>query len=192
MGSYLAPTIQIEGRKDIQRPATGSNKIAPNYGSSFLIKKGVKKRGYADYLSFDKNGNVEEVATCAIAFIDKAGSFIFPPVQNEIDNKNRHILPSITRYSTIEMLQKLGEKVVIRDVPADEISSFIGVFTMGNAVGLVHVDKICMKENENDEGIILDFSDEKTKNKIFNMKEKLFSARIGELNGFERWAKKLR
>ncbi len=191
MGSYMAPSIQIEGRKDIQRPATGSNKISPNYGSSFLIKKGVKARGYTDYLSFDENGYAEEVATCAIAFIDETGKFIFPPVQNEIDEKPRHILPSITRKSTIEMLKKIGEIVEIRDVHADEISEMKGVFTMGNAVGLVHVEAICMKNSETDEGIVLHFSDEKIKNKIFEIKEKLFSARIGNLKGFESWAKKL-
>lgn len=191
MGSYMAPSIKIEGRKDIQRPATGANKIAPNYGSSFLIKKGVKERGYTDYLSFDKNGYTEEVGTSAIAFIDTKGVFVFPPVQDEIDTKDRHILPSITRYSTIEMLRKLGETVEIRDVHADEISEFEGVFTMGNAVGLVHVEKICMKESESDAGKILNFVNEKIKIIIFDMKEKLFSARIGELEGFERWAKKL-
>lgn len=190
MGAYFAPTISIEGRRDIQRPATGTNKIAPNYGSSFLIKEGVKKRGYTDYLSFDKNGYTEEVATCAVGFIDTNGVFIFPPVQGEIDNNERHILPSITRYSTIEVLKKSGKQVEIRDVHSTEIFSMMGMFTMGNAVGILHVDKICMKEDASDEGEIITFLPE-SKKIIESIKEKIFSARIGELQGFENWVKKI-
>lgn len=189
MGAYFAPTISIEGRKDIHRPYTGANKIAPNYGASYKIKEGVKQRGYTDYLSFTADGMVEEVATCAVAFI-KDGIFIFPPVQDEVDNRDRHILPSITRYSTIDVLRGTGETVEIRDVHADEISTMDGMFTMGNAVGILHVDKICLKENESDEGEIIRFP-EHTKESIFSIKQKIFSARIGELQGFEDWGKRI-
>lgn len=190
MGAYFAPTISVEGRKDVHRPYTGANKIAPNYGASYKIKEGVKARGYTDYLSFTTDGMVEEVATCAVGFIDQKGAFVFPPVQDEIDDKDRHILPSITRYSTIDMLRYAKEEVIIRDVHADEIQEMAGMFTMGNAVGLLHVDKLCLKEDEADKGQLITFPEE-SKETIFSLKEKLVSARLGQLEGFEPWGKKI-
>ncbi len=190
-GNYLPESITVEALKSIHRPPSGSNKIAPNYGASFKIKHGVKARGYNDYLSFDHEGNVEEVSTCAVAFIDEVGNFVFPPVQDEIDQKERHILPSITRKSTIEVLKSLGKTVVVRDVPFTEIPKMKGVFTMGNAVGVLHVSKICLRRDVEDEGTVLDFNTPEIREKIFSIRDKIFQARVGQLPGFENWAVKV-
>jgi len=190
MGAYFNPTISIEGLKNVHRAFTGKDKISPNYGASFVIKKGVKERGYTDYLSFTPDGFVEEVATCAVGFIDKNDAFVFPPVQDEIDNKERHILPSITRYSVIDILRDSGETVCIKDVHSTDIEEMIGMFTMGNAVGLLHVDRLCVKEDEKDTGQLIKFPT-KSKDIIFKLKEKLISARLGELEGFTEWGKLL-
>lgn len=187
-GNYLPESIAVEGLKYIHRPPSGANKIAPNYGASFKIKHGVKDRGYNDYLSFDELGNVEEVSTCAVAFIDANGNYIFPPVQDEIDDKERHILPSITRKSTIEVLRKNGETVEVRDVSFDEVSAMKGIFTMGNAVGILHVSKICMRSSRTDKGIVIDFNSDEIRKTIFTLRDKIYAARVGQLEGFEDWA----
>ncbi len=190
-GNYLPDSIKVEGLKYIHRPPSGANKIAPNYGASFKIKHGVKDREYNDYLSFDESGNAEEVSTCAIAFIDQEGNYIFPPVQGEIDDKERHILPSITRKSTIEILEKNGETVVVRDIHFDEISKMKGAFTMGNAVGILHVSDICLKASKEDKGVVIDFNTEVIRHKIFALRDKIYTARVGQLSGFEDWAVKV-
>lgn len=100
-GSYIPSSIKVEGLQYVSRPDSGTSKIAPNYSLPVKIKQGVKSRGYADYLSYDRSGNVEEVSSCAVAFIDRNNMFVFPPVQDEIDSKERHVLPSITRKSVI-------------------------------------------------------------------------------------------
>jgi|GEM_PF-6833665 len=190
-GNYLPESIAVEGLKYVHRPPSGANKIAPNYGASFKIKHGVKDRGYNDYLSFDEEGNVEEVSTCAVGFIDEVGDFIIPPVQDEIDNKDRHILPSITRKSTIEILKTFGKNVIIRDVSFDEVKKMKGMFTMGNAVGVLHVSKLCMRKTADDQGEIIDMNDEVIRDKIFDIRDKIYKSRVGELEGFEHWAKKI-
>lgn len=190
-GDYLPASIRVEGRKDISRPSTGSTKIAPNYGGSYKIKHGVKERGFDDYLSFDTHGNVEEVATCAAGFLDQNGVFVFPPVRNEIDELPRNILPSITRKSTIEILQKTGEKVEIRDIHFSELSKMQCMFTMGNAVGILYVSEVCLKNNEEDKGEHIYYTDESVRQKIYDLKDKLYMARVGSLEGFEDWVKKI-
>ncbi len=191
-GDYLPESIKVEGIKSICRPSTGSNKIAPNYGASFKIKHGVKDRGYNDFLSFDKDGNTEEVASCAIGFIDENNNFVIPPVLNEIDKKERNILPSITRKSVIEILKSFGEKVIIRDVPFDEIQKMKGCYTMGNAVGVLKVSHLCLKNNTQEKGEILNFDTPEITEKIFSLRDKVYAARTGDLKGFESWAKKIK
>lgn len=186
-GDYLPASIRVEGRKDIARPATGSTKIAPNYGGSFRIKHGVKARGFDDYLSFDHEGNVEEVATCAAGFLDKNGDFIFPPVQNEIDTKHRNILPSITRKSTIEILKRHGKNVIVRDIHFSELEKMQCMFTMGNAVGILYVSELCLKNDENDAGQTISYTSEDAKNTIYELKDQLYASRMGDLKGFEDW-----
>jgi branched-chain amino acid aminotransferase len=190
-GDYLPPSIKVEGRLDVHRPPTGANKIAPNYGGTFKIKHGVKARGYHDYLSFDDRGMVEEVATCAAAFIDKDNNYIFPPVSNEIDKIDRHILPSITRKSVIEILKKQGKTVIIRDIHFKEVKQMQGFFTMGNAVGVLMVSEICMKKSEDDSGEIIKFSDKKIEKTIYQLRDDIYASRTQKLAGFEVWAKKI-
>ena len=196
LGSYLPPSIKVEGLKYVHRPYSGTSKIASNYSVPVRIKQGVKSRGFSDYLSYDIRGNVEEVSSCAVAFIDADNNFIFPPVQDEIDSIERHVLPSITRKSVIELLRFQGKNVIVRDVHASEIATMNAMFTMGNAVGVVSVSELSVKETkENAENniaseIIL-FDDEASQKIIAQIKTDVFSARIGELNGFTQWAKEL-
>ena len=187
-GNYLPESIKVEALKYIHRPPTGASKIAPNYGGTYKIKHGVKERGYNDFLSFDIEGNAEEVSTCAVGFVNEAGDFIIPPVQDEIDDKDRHILPSFTRESTIEILKKSGENVIVRDVPFDEVKKMKAIFTMGNAVGVLHVSEICMRETVNDLGEVIDMNDDSVREKIFSIRDKIYKARVGQLEGFEDWA----
>ncbi len=195
-GSYIPNSIKVEGLKYIHRPYSGASKIAPNYSVAVKIKQGVKSRGYSDYLSYDTDGNVEEVSSCAVAFIDKNNNFIFPPVQNEIDQKERHILPSITRYSTIELLRFQKKNVSIRDVHASEVAEMKAMFTMGNAVGVVSVSEVSVKNtkesadsNTADETIY--FSDTESEAVIANIRNNIFAARTGDLEHFEHWSTKL-
>lgn len=190
-GDYLPETIKVEGRLDVHRPPTGFNKIAPNYGGTYKIKHGVKARGYHDYLSFDSRGMVEEVATCAAAFIDKNRTYVFPPVLGEIDEIERNILPSITRESLIEVLQTAGEKLEIRDVSFEEVKTMKGFFTLGNAVGVLCVEEICMKKTEADPGEIITFKETEYVKKINDLRDSIYASRTGKLEGFKHWAKKI-
>lgn len=188
-GNYLPESITVEALKYVHRPPTGASKIAPNYGGTYKIKHMVKDHGYNDFLSFDTEGNAEEVSTCAVGFIDAKGTFVFPPVLGDIDDKARNILPSFTRESTIEILRKTGEDVEIRDVPFDEVAEMKGIFTMGNAVGVLHVSKVCMRKTPEDKGVIVDVNGAAEREKIFGIRDMIYKARVGQLEGFEAWAK---
>lgn len=190
-GSYLPESIRVEALRYIHRPPSGVNKIAPNYGANFAIKHATKNRGFNDYISFDERGNVEEVSTCALAFIDKNGDFIFPPVQDEIDTKDRHILPSITRESTIEILKNMGETVIIRDVSFEEITKMKGCFTMGNAVGVLHVSEICLRKTPEEKGEIINLNSEDVRQKVFAIRDNIYASRVGNLEGSENWAERI-
>lgn len=190
-GDYLPPSIRVEARLDVARPATGSTKIAPNYGGSYRIKHGVKSRGFDDYLSFDANGNAEEVATCAAGFVDADGNFVFPPVRGEIDMVPRNILPSITRKSTIDILKSMGKTVIIKDVHFSQLEAMQCMFTMGNAVGVLYVSEICLRENDTDAGQSIVYTSESARQSIMEVKEALYSARVGGLAGFEHWVEKI-
>ncbi len=194
-GSYIPTSIKIEGLQYIHRPYSGASKIAPNYSVAVKIKQGVKARGYADYLSYDTEGNVEEVSSCAVAFIDEQNNFVFPPVQDEIDTKDRHVLPSITRYSIIELLRSQNETVIIRDVHASEVENMKAMFTMGNAVGVVEVSELSVKKTQEDaeknRGEVIVFHDAESKEKINSIRKNIIAARTGDLKGFEQWSKKL-
>jgi branched-subunit amino acid aminotransferase/4-amino-4-deoxychorismate lyase len=154
-GSFFSGKVKLQGLKDVFRPITGADKVSGNYTDTFARKKAVKARGYSDYLSFDFTGNIEEVSTCAIGFIKLVGTgqveYHFPPVREDAPDSSQahtyHSLDSITRRSIIEMLRCLNHTVIVRDIHADELSSFAGMFTMGNAAGVTPVAQVDLCES---------------------------------------------
>jgi branched-chain amino acid aminotransferase len=159
-GDYFSGAIAIEGRTDLHRPATGSDKMATNYGPMFNDKKATKGRtpssgegNYADFLSFDVDGNVEEVTSCAFFAVKKLDGKIFlitPPVRGDEKGEGKNILPSINRKSVIEIAERLGIEVIVRDIPRCELDWICGAFTTGTAAGITRVGLIDIKNRAED------------------------------------------
>jgi branched-subunit amino acid aminotransferase/4-amino-4-deoxychorismate lyase len=189
-GSFFGEVIKLQGLKDVFRPITGADKVSGNYTDSFARKKAVKKRGYNDYLSFDKNGNVEEVSTCAVGFIKVLESgkveYHFSPVREDAPDPTQandyHSLDSITRRSLIEILRRTEKKVFVRDIHITELSGFVGMFTMGNAAGVTPVEQvdICKSVDAVVKSVIF-FGSESVDTLLQELKNLLRAARCGKL-----------
>ena len=197
--------IKLEGRRDRHRPATGADKVGPNYAPLFKAKKEAKERGYNDILSFDEDGNVEEVSSCAMYFIERGEddklTLITPVVRNDEPDsekaKKRHSLNSITRRSVKDLAEALGIKVEIRDISHSEIPTLVGCFTVGSAAGITRVEEIDIKTSALDTNAVnCNFSDRKAIALTQQLYETLIAARTGTLTDprlikFNTWATKI-
>lgn len=189
-GCFFGGKVKLQGLKDVFRPITGADKVSGNYTDSFARKKSVRALGYNDYLSFDKNGNVEEVSTCSVGFVKVLGNgaieYHFSPVREDAPDPAEadtyHSLDSITRRSLIEMLRRTQKKVFVRDIHGSELVEFGGMFTMGNAAGVTQVQQVdlCASIHAEVETAIV-FNDSESDKVIQDLKDRLYSARRGQL-----------
>lgn len=151
-GSYQSGNsgrISLKLSNNSRSAATGDAKAAANYGPWFNEKAAAKESGYTDIICLDKDGNIEEVSSSAPIFIKMTNgqAELHAPIysQDETDpTKQRNALNSITRKSVIEIAQRLGIKVIIRDIHHTELPKFTGLVTTGTAAGLTKVGKIGM------------------------------------------------
>lgn len=197
--AYMADkngAIAVEGRLDLHRPQSGSDKEAPNYAPGFNDKVEAKGRkssagkDYSDLLYFDRTGNLQEASSC-VAFLVKRGEdgrlmLVTPPTRAEeadpVRKKERHVLESITRKSIITIAQKLGISVEIRDISATEIPEAIGAFTAGTAAGITRIATLDIKTSAEDANPIkCQFNDEEANSFIGRLYNLLRKARMGQL-----------
>lgn len=134
VGSYfkggLAPTNFVVS-EDFDRAApygTGAAKVGGNYAASLLPGMKAKKAGFSDVIYLDPatHTKIEEVGAANFFGITADNEFITP--------LSPSILPSITKYSLLELAQtRLGLKAVEGDVPIDQLDRFVEAGACGTA-----------------------------------------------------------
>lgn len=134
---------------------TGGQKVGGNYASSMHPHKIAADRGFADciYLDPATRTYIEEVGAANFFGITKNNEFITP--------KSPSVLPSITKYSLMEIAEKyLDMPVYERKVPIDSLDEFKEAGACGTAAvitpigGIEYKDKLHVFYSESEVGPI--------------------------------------
>lgn len=147
VGAYfkggLVPTNFIVS-EDYDRAApygTGAAKVGGNYAGSLLPGKQAKSKGYSDviYLDPSTHTKIEEVGAANFFGITADNEFVTP--------LSPSILPSITKYSLLELAEKrLGMTVIEGDVPIAELDRFVEAGACGTAAVISPIGGIQFKD----------------------------------------------
>lgn len=147
VGAYfkggLVPTNFIVS-EDYDRAApygTGAAKVGGNYAGSLLPGKQAKSNGYSDviYLDPTTHTKIEEVGAANFFGITADNEFVTP--------LSPSILPSITKYSLLELAEKrLGMTVIEGDVPIAELDRFVEAGACGTAAVISPIGGIQFKD----------------------------------------------
>ncbi|WNZ94845.1 branched-chain amino acid aminotransferase [Streptococcus iniae] len=149
VGSYfkggLTPTNFIVS-EDFDRATpygTGATKVGGNYAGSLLPGKQAKSAGYSDVIYLDPatHTKIEEVGAANFFGITANNEFITP--------LSPSILPSITKYSLLELAEKrLGMTVIEGDVPVAELDKFVEAGACGTAAVISPIGAIDYKNQK--------------------------------------------
>lgn len=126
----LAPTNFIVSY-DYDRAAphgTGAAKVGGNYAASLLPGKYAHDNNFSDVIYLDPatHTKIEEVGSANFFAITNNNEFITP--------KSPSILPSITKYSLLELAQsRLGMEAIEGDVYINELDKFVEAGACGTA-----------------------------------------------------------
>lgn len=147
VGAYfkggLVPTNFIVS-EDYDRAApygTGAAKVGGNYAGSLLPGKQAKSNGYSDVIYLDPatHTKIEEVGAANFFGITADNEFVTP--------LSPSILPSITKYSLLELAEKrLGMTVIEGDVPIAELDRFLEAGACGTAAVISPIGGIQFKD----------------------------------------------
>lgn len=147
VGAYfkggLVPTNFIVS-EDYDRAApygTGAAKVGGNYAGSLLPGKQAKSNGYSDVIYLDPatHTKIEEVGAANFFGITADNEFVTP--------LSPSILPSITKYSLLELAEKrLGMTVIAGDVPIAELDRFVEAGACGTAAVISPIGGIQFKD----------------------------------------------
>ncbi|MCK1255030.1 branched-chain amino acid aminotransferase [Streptococcus uberis] len=147
VGAYfkggLVPTNFIVS-EDYDRAApygTGAAKVGGNYAGSLLPGKQAKSNGYSDVIYLDPatHTKIEEVGAANFFGITADNEFVTP--------LSPSILPSITKYSLLELAEKrLGLTVIEGDVPIAELDRFVEAGACGTAAVISPIGGIQFKD----------------------------------------------
>lgn len=156
---------------------TGAAKVGGNYAGSLLPHEEAVKKGYADciYLDPATHTKIEEVGAANFFAITKDNKFVTP--------KSPSILPSITKYSLLEVARDiLGMEVEERDVYIEKLDEFAEAGACGTAAvitpigGIEYKDKFHVFHSETEVGPV-------TK-KLYDT---LYGIQIGDVEAPEGW-----
>ena len=116
---------------------TGGQKVGGNYAASMQPHKIAADRGFADciYLDPATRTYIEEVGAANFFRIKKNNEFVTP--------KSPSVLPSITKYSLMEIAEKyLNMPVYERKVPIDSLDEFKEAGACGTAAVITPIGGI--------------------------------------------------
>jgi len=134
----LAPVNFMIADYDRAAPhGTGAAKVGGNYAGSLLPHEIAVKKGFADciYLDPATHTKIEEVGAANFFGITKDNKFVTP--------KSPSILPSITKYSLMDVAKKyLGMEVEERDVYIDRLDEFKEAGACGTAAVITPIGGI--------------------------------------------------
>ncbi|MBN1971299.1 MAG: branched-chain amino acid aminotransferase [Candidatus Delongbacteria bacterium] len=157
---------------------TGSAKVGGNYAGSLLPHEIAVKRGFADciYLDPKTHTKIEEVGAANFFGITRDNKFVTP--------KSASILPSITKYSLMEIARSFGMEVEERDVLVSNLDEFVEAGACGTAAVITPIGGI-----EVTEGKMHYFYGEGKE--VGPVTKKLYTAltqmQLGEIEGPEGW-----
>lgn len=120
---------------------TGGQKVGGNYAASMQPHKIAADRGFADCIYLDPATRtcIEEVGAANFFGITKNNEFVTP--------KSPSVLPSITKYSLMEIAEKyLNMHVYERKVPIDSLDEFKEAGACGTAAVITPIGGIEYKE----------------------------------------------
>ena len=116
---------------------TGGQKVGGNYAASMQPHKIAADRGFADCIYLDPATRtcIEEVGAANFFGITKNNEFVTP--------KSPSVLPSITKYSLMEIAEKyLNMSVYERKVPIDSLDEFKEAGACGTAAVITPIGGI--------------------------------------------------
>ena len=122
---------------------TGAVKVGGNYAAGNLASKAAKDKGYADAIFLDPatKTKIDEVGSANFFAITKDQRFVTP--------QSPSILPSITKYSLLELArERLKLEAVETDVYMSELSEFIEAGAMGTAAVISPIGSITHGERD--------------------------------------------
>lgn len=120
---------------------TGQQKVGGNYAASMLSHQIAVDKGFADciYLDPTTHTKIEEVGAANFFGITHDHKFITP--------NSSSILPSITKYSLLELAEKrLGLEVSEEDVFIDDLKKFSEAGACGTAAVITPIGGISYKD----------------------------------------------
>lgn len=106
---------------------TGQAKVGGNYAASLLAHEEAVEQGYADAIYLDPltHTKIDEVGAANFFGITKDGKFVTPISSS--------ILPSITKYSLLQVAKDLGMEAEEREVHIDKLDEFAEAGACGTA-----------------------------------------------------------
>ncbi|MDS0524955.1 branched-chain amino acid aminotransferase [Clostridium sp. SHJSY1] len=187
VGAYfkagLAPVNFMISDYDRAAPfGTGQQKVGGNYAASLEPHKIAVERGFADciYLDPATHTKIEEVGAANFFGITHDNKFITP--------KSSSILPSITKYSLLQLAEEvLHLEVIEDDVHIDEIDQFKEAGACGTAAvitpigGIEYKGKLHVFHSETEVGPIT--------RKLYDT---LVGIQFGDIEGPEGWIYKVK
>lgn len=136
-GTYLGDNLLRLCTSSYRRPNPDAFKIeakaSGHYINSILATSEAKEQGYDEALLLDVNGNVAE-GPGANLFFEKDGKMVTAPPG--------HILPGITRATTISLCQRYSIPLEERYFTIDELKSADSAFFCGTAAEIIGIQSL--------------------------------------------------
>ncbi|MDD9139273.1 branched-chain amino acid aminotransferase [Fructobacillus sp. CRL 2054] len=141
VGAYypggMKPTAFVTSEFDrAAHGGTGQAKVGGNYAASLLPGEEAHRAGFSDvvYLDPRQHQYIEELGSANFFGITKDGQFKTP--------KSPSILPSITKFSLLELAKEMGMNPVETPISIDELDEFAEAGAMGTAAVISPVGSI--------------------------------------------------
>ncbi|CAK1232426.1 branched-chain amino acid aminotransferase [Fructobacillus fructosus] len=182
VGAYypggLTPTAFVTSEFDrAAHGGTGQAKVGGNYAASMLPGEEAHRAGYSDvvYLDPREHHYIEELGSANFFGITKDGQFKTP--------KSPSILPSITKYSLLELADEMGMNPVETPIAIDELDQLAEAGAMGTAAVISPVGSITHKGNKH-----VFYSETEVGPKTQALYDRLIAIQYGDEKGPAGWA----
>ncbi|MGJ8525310.1 Branched-chain-amino-acid aminotransferase [Halomonadaceae bacterium LMG 33818] len=186
VGAYfkggMKPTNFIVSSYDRAAPhGTGASKVGGNYAASLLPGADAQKKNFADciYLDPETHTKIEEVGSANFFAITHDDRFVTP--------KSPSILPSITKYSLLDLAKRRGMAVEEGDVFIDKLSDYKEAGACGTAAVITPIGGI---QNKDDFHVFYSETDVGPVTK--SLYDELVGIQYGDVEGPEGWIVKVK
>ncbi|MBM7543581.1 branched-chain amino acid aminotransferase [Periweissella beninensis] len=182
VGAYykggLTPTAYVTSMYDrAAHGGTGQAKVGGNYAASMLPGDQAHKAGYSDVVYLDPrlHESIEELGSANFFGITKDGRFLTP--------KSPSILPSVTKYSLLELAKELGLEAEETVININDLDQFQEAGAMGTAAVISPVGSITHNGNKH-----VFFSESEVGPYTQKLYDRLTGIQFGEEQGPTGWA----